>query len=280
MPSAPMSFSAAGPLGRQWLAVACSADLHDAPVAVRLLGTDLVLWRSPRGTVVAAPDRCTHSKRPLSKGTVNDGLLVCAKHGWTFGDEGRCVLKPSGLPITDNAHLKTYPCTERYGLIWLSLAEPDVPVIDLAWDGDERYRRIHSGASVWQCDPIKIIESILAPTNSGFVDVVADLPFSIHGAFKSTDTSEHRRLLTCAPIDARRSLVTTVVWTSSGQHSDDAAIVSEAMADLDELKSTTEAADATSSAAEAAPDDEASYSEWKRRLLAFAGPTHVTDSVP
>jgi nitrite reductase/ring-hydroxylating ferredoxin subunit len=271
MTSAPMSFSAAGPLGRQWLAVACSGDVQDTPVAVRLLASDLVLWRSPSGTVVAAPDRCTHSKRPLSKGAVNDGLLVCAKHGWTFGDEGRCVLKPSGLPITDNAHLKTYPCTERYGVIWVSLAEPDMPVIDLAWAGDERYRRIHSGVSVWQCDPIKVIESVLAQSNFGFVDVVADLPFSIHAAFNSDNTCEHRRLLTCAPIDARTSLVTSVVWTSSGQHSDDAVIVSEAMADLDELKSAAEAAGATSSAAGAAPDDEAGYSDWKRRLLAFAG---------
>lgn len=124
MTSALTVLSAAGPLGHQWFAVARSANVQDAPAAARLLRRDLVLWRSPSGAVVAAPDRCTHSKGDLTKGEVNDGRLVCPKHGWTFGDGGRCVFKPSGLPINDRAHLKIHPCVERYGLVWVSLDNP------------------------------------------------------------------------------------------------------------------------------------------------------------
>ena len=54
-----------------WYAVAESADLGGPPVAVRLLGRDLVLWRSASGDVVAAPDRCPHREAPLSGGTVS-----------------------------------------------------------------------------------------------------------------------------------------------------------------------------------------------------------------
>jgi nitrite reductase/ring-hydroxylating ferredoxin subunit len=272
MTSAVVGFSVAGPFGHQWLPVACSADVQGAPAAVRLMGRNLVLWRSPSGAVVAAPELCTHSKGELTKGEVNDGLLVCPKHGWTFGDEGRCVFKPSGLPINDRAHLKVHSCTERYGLVWVSMNEPTTGVMDLSCDGDEGYRRIHTDVSVWRCNSIQIIETLLAQTDSPFVDVTADLPFVVQGALKSGDGAEHRCLVACAPVDSRTSLVTTVLWTGSSAPSDDAKIVEEVVADLSGVKSAAESEAAPTPTVEIASGDEGTgAADWKRRLLAFVG---------
>ncbi|MGB8386601.1 MAG: Rieske 2Fe-2S domain-containing protein [Mycobacterium sp.] len=268
MTSALVALSATGPLGRQWLPVASSADIQDGPAGVRLLARDLVLWRSPIGAVVAAPNLCTHSKGDLTKGEVNSGRLVCPKHGWTFGDEGRCVFKPSGLPISDKAHLKTHPCTERYGLVWVSLGDPAAPVMDLAWD-DDRYRRIHNGASVWQSNSIQIMETLLAEGDCPYVDVTTEVPFFVRGAFKSDDGATHRRLISCAPVDNRTSLVTSVVWTNRDGRGDDAKIVNEVMADLDEVKSAAEKLAGPASAEIAF--GESRSADWKRRLLTFLG---------
>ncbi len=271
MASAVIGFSATGPFGRQWLPVASSADVQDSPAAARLLGRNVVLWRSPSGAVVAAPDLCTHSKGDLTKGEVNEGLLVCPKHGWTFGDEGRCVFKPSGLPINDKAHLKIHSCTERYGLIWVSLNDPSVPLFDLAWDGDGLHRRIHSGVSVWKSNPIQIVEKLLAQANSPFDDVTADVPFVVQGTFKSDDGALLRRLVSCAPVDSRHSVVATVVWTTNGAHGDDAKVVNEAMTDLDDAQSAAEGETVLSPSIDIASDEEGSSADWKRRLLAFIG---------
>lgn len=270
MTSTVVAFSSTGPFGRQWLPVACSPDVGGGPAAVRLMGRDLVLWRSPDGSVVAAPDKCTHSKGDLTKGEVNDGRLVCPKHGWTFGDGGRCVFKPSGLPINDRAHLKTHSCTERYGLIWVCLGDPTGAVIDLPWDGDERYRRIHTDASVWHSNPIQIIELLLAQSDSPFVDSTADLPFVVQGAFTSDDGAEHRRLVSCTPMDSRTSLVTTIVWTTSDAPGADATIIAEAMADLGRVRPDAESQAAPTPTVEIASGEEDTGSaEWKRRLLVF-----------
>ena len=51
-----------------WYVVARSVDVGHAPIGVRLLGRPVVLYRSPDGTVVAAPDRCPHREAPLSNG--------------------------------------------------------------------------------------------------------------------------------------------------------------------------------------------------------------------
>jgi nitrite reductase/ring-hydroxylating ferredoxin subunit len=265
MTSAVMAFRADGPLSRRWLPVACSADIADGPAAVRLLDRGLVLWRSPSRFVVAAPDKCTHSKGDLTRGEVTDGRLVCPKHGWTFGDEGHCVFKPSGLPIAEKAHLKTHPCTEQYGLVWVSLEEPADPVTDLAWDRDDRYRRIHCAVSVWQSNPVRIIETLLAEANSSFVDVGAEVPFMVRGTLKSADGIAHHRLVACAPVDNRKSLVTSVVWTSSGEP-DDAKIVDEVTADLDRVRAAVESEGGPSTAAE-----HTTAADWKRRLLDFVG---------
>ncbi|UXA06165.1 Rieske 2Fe-2S domain-containing protein [Mycobacterium sp. SMC-2] len=262
--------NADGALARQPFAVACSGDIGDGPAAVRLLGRDLVLWRSPGGNIIAAPDLCTHSRGILSHGQVTEGRLVCPKHGWTFGDEGRCVAKPSNMPITEKAHLKTYPCTERYGLIWVSLGDPAAPVIDIAWDGDERYRRTHTGVSVWRSNPIQIIEALLAEADSPSADITAEVPFCVRETLRPMGGGRHHRLLSCTPIDGRTSLVTSVIWSS--RDDDDTKITDIATADLAELKSVSEAGGMRSPIVEISDQEDTVLTDWKRRLVALVAP--------
>jgi len=69
--------------------VALVDDLGAAPLAVQLLGRDLVLWRDARGGVHAATDRCPHRGAALSMGRVHGDTLECAYHGWRFDGSGR-----------------------------------------------------------------------------------------------------------------------------------------------------------------------------------------------
>jgi phenylpropionate dioxygenase-like ring-hydroxylating dioxygenase large terminal subunit len=147
-----------------WYVVAEGGDLGDAPVAVRLLGEDLVVWRSPDGSVVAAPDRCPHREAPLSLGTIEAGCLVCAYHGWTFGDGGRCVTVPSaapGVPVPPKAHLSAVCAVERYGLVWLCLGRPQRELPHIAEEEDTAYRRINSGVATWRTSATRMTDNFL-----------------------------------------------------------------------------------------------------------------------
>jgi phenylpropionate dioxygenase-like ring-hydroxylating dioxygenase large terminal subunit len=157
-----------------WYVVAEGADVADAPVAVRLLGRDLVLWRSASGCVVAAPDRCPHREAPLSTGSVHDGCLVCPYHGWTFADEGRCVEVPSsgaGRPVPPTAHLPTVRVDERYGLVWLCLGEPVAEIPRMAAEDDPAYRRINSGVAVWSTSATRMTDNFLDISHFPYVHV-------------------------------------------------------------------------------------------------------------
>jgi phenylpropionate dioxygenase-like ring-hydroxylating dioxygenase large terminal subunit len=100
--------------------VAEAAQLHDAPLAVRLMGRDLVLWRDGQGRVQAADDRCLHRGARLSLGRVVRGELQCGYHGWCYASDGRCTRVPA-LPDflpPESLRLSLHAVQERHGLLW------------------------------------------------------------------------------------------------------------------------------------------------------------------
>jgi phenylpropionate dioxygenase-like ring-hydroxylating dioxygenase large terminal subunit len=159
---------------RHWFAIALSSELGVAPVARTLLGRSLVLWRAPDGHVVAAADRCPHREAPLSAGTIIDGVLACAYHGWRFGSAGACVRIPSsaeGSPIPPAAKLAPHHAIERYGLVWVCLGEPQSGVPDIAHDLDPRFRRINNPVDVWRVSATRMTDNFLDITHFPFVHV-------------------------------------------------------------------------------------------------------------
>ncbi len=108
-----------------WHPVATSGEVAGAPVRVHLLDMPVVLFRTPDG-VKAAKDVCMHRGGQLSLGSVCNGLLVCGFHGFEYNGEGTCVGIPAlakGSPIPKKLRLRNFQCRERYGLIWVCLAE-------------------------------------------------------------------------------------------------------------------------------------------------------------
>ncbi len=147
-----------------WYAVARSIDVGAAPQHVKLLNRDVVLYRSPNGAVVAAPDKCPHREAPLSKGTVESGCLACPYHGWTFGDDGKCVDVPSatrGVPAPPRAHLLTYQASEQYGLVFVCVGEPRAPIPTIMQENDPTFRRINTEVDVWHTSATRMVDNFL-----------------------------------------------------------------------------------------------------------------------
>jgi phenylpropionate dioxygenase-like ring-hydroxylating dioxygenase large terminal subunit len=79
-----------------------------APERIDVDGVAVVSWTDAQGCRRAALDRCPHRRAPLSSGTVHDGVLRCAYHGWAYAGDGSCVDIPALGPdarIPARAHL-------------------------------------------------------------------------------------------------------------------------------------------------------------------------------
>ncbi|MFV2040043.1 MAG: Rieske 2Fe-2S domain-containing protein [Acidimicrobiales bacterium] len=151
-------------MSNHWYAVAESFDLSGAATHVQLLGRAYVLWRTPDRSVCAAPDRCPHREAPLSLGSVADGVLTCAYHGWSFGDAGRCVAVPSAdpaNPVPPAAHLRCVHAEERYGLVWICPGTPAGSVPAVPHDTDPAFRRINTGMEVWDVSSTRMTDNFL-----------------------------------------------------------------------------------------------------------------------
>jgi len=158
-------------LVNDWHVVANASDIEEGkPVAVRLLEEDIVLWRVGN-RVHAWRDICLHRGTKLSLGKVENCMLVCPYHGWTYNEDGQCVLFPAHPqqkpPAT--AHANTYQVQEKYGWIWITLGNPlhDIPTFP-QWE-DATFRKIQCGPYSMSANGPRVIENFLDVTHFPFV---------------------------------------------------------------------------------------------------------------
>lgn len=103
-----------------WYVVAMSEELSDRPLARRLHGDPLVVFRGEGGQPAALLDRCAHRNVPLSGGQVVDCRIECPYHGWRYDGEGDCRLIPGlvGKAELPRRAVPRYVTFERDGLVW------------------------------------------------------------------------------------------------------------------------------------------------------------------
>lgn len=110
-----------------WYATAWADDLGlaTAMLARTVAEQPLVLFRTNDGSVKALQDRCAHRFAPLSMGQRTERGIRCGYHGLEFGSSGACIANPHG-PLVQSLKVRSYPATERYGMIWVWLGDPDM----------------------------------------------------------------------------------------------------------------------------------------------------------
>jgi phthalate 4,5-dioxygenase oxygenase subunit len=135
--------TAMGALLRQyWMPVLLCTDLagrDDAPLRVRLLGENLVAFRSPGGEIGLIAEGCPHRGASLALARVETGGLRCIYHGWKFDRAGRCLDMPNeplDRRFTERVRARAYPCRERNGVVWAYLGPRDEPppLPELEWN--------------------------------------------------------------------------------------------------------------------------------------------------
>src|SRR5262245_37952400 len=121
-------------LRRYWQPAALSEELPPggAPLPVRLLGEDLVLFRDEDGRPGLLGLHCAHRGADLSYGRLEDGGLRCLYHGWLYDVTGRCLEQPgepAGSTFCERVRQRAYPCREVGGLILAYLGPGEPPQV-------------------------------------------------------------------------------------------------------------------------------------------------------
>lgn len=155
-----------------WHPVARVEELADGgPVAARLLGEDLVLWRSG-DELLAWRDLCVHRGTRLSLGRVVDGSrLECPYHGWTYGQDGRCVhipAHPEQAPPT-KARAATYRAAVAHGVVWVTLGSGATAIPTFELLADPGHNVLPAGPYRVRASGPRIVENFLDVGHFPFV---------------------------------------------------------------------------------------------------------------
>ena len=116
-----------------WVPAGLSSELPEpegSPLRVRLLGEDLIAYRTAAGAVGLMQNACPHRGASLFYGRNEGEGLRCVYHGWKFDPAGRCVALPSepaDSNFKDKVKAVAYPCVERGGLIWTYMGPRTTP---------------------------------------------------------------------------------------------------------------------------------------------------------
>lgn len=109
-----------------WYPAELSANVKEAPLRLRMLGQDFVLWRDSGGKVHCLSNTCSHRGGSLGDGRLRGDFIQCPYHGWRFDGDGNCRAIPSLGPkpkIPSRTRVDAYPVTERYGLVFCFLGD-------------------------------------------------------------------------------------------------------------------------------------------------------------
>jgi phenylpropionate dioxygenase-like ring-hydroxylating dioxygenase large terminal subunit len=185
----------------EWFLVAWSSEVPlGSTHAMRLLGRDLVLWRSSHG-IHCWLDLCVHRGAKLSLGVIrlpsafdpatrsnqgsipesNSGVdsipksrencLICPYHAWEYAATGDCVHIPAhpGLAPPAKARAQTFQARERHGSIWVCLGEPAGDLPDFPAADADGFRTIPAGPYRFRALGPRVIENALDVAHLGYV---------------------------------------------------------------------------------------------------------------
>ena len=118
-------------LRRYWTPALIAAELPEPdcpPLRVRLLGEDLIAFRTTSGEVGLVANACPHRGASLFFGRNEEDGLRCVYHGWKFDVAGACTDMPSE-PAESNFKNKVrvlaYPTYESGGIVWTYMGPKD-----------------------------------------------------------------------------------------------------------------------------------------------------------
>ena len=115
-----------------WHPVALSEEVAKpdcAPIRLKVMGEDLLLFRDSKGKTGLIEPFCAHRGADLFFGRNEECGIRCIYHGWKYDIHGNCIDMPN-VPKEAAYHgkikIKAYPTQEFADMVWAYMGPPDI----------------------------------------------------------------------------------------------------------------------------------------------------------
>ncbi len=157
---------------RFWQPVELSSELRELPIAVRILGEDLVLFRTKSNGAGLLGRNCCHRGASLEYGIVTEEGISCCYHGWHYGLDGAILETPNDPDSQFKETLRhtAYPVHEYKGILFAYMGPaddvPDFPIMD-TWEDPES--TLVPYCYPYPCNWLQALENTQDPVHSVFL---------------------------------------------------------------------------------------------------------------
>lgn len=111
----------------RWYLACLEEELAERnPLPKKILGRELLVFRTGSGRIGVLEDRCCHRNVNLSLGYVNGERITCAYHGWEYDTDGRCGHIPSlpaDKPVPSVCKIQKYSVRVQYRCVWVFIGD-------------------------------------------------------------------------------------------------------------------------------------------------------------
>ena len=162
-------------LRRYWHPVFISSELHELPIAVKILDEELVLFRDKSNQIGLVHKHCPHRQASLEFGICQDKGISCCYHGWQFDIDGTIIEVPgqpkfSADAIKQKVRLGAYPTHEYKGLIFAYLGPiesmPEFPIYDCF---EFVNMEMVPYKAPFECNWLQVLDAIVDPIHTSFL---------------------------------------------------------------------------------------------------------------
>jgi phenylpropionate dioxygenase-like ring-hydroxylating dioxygenase large terminal subunit len=163
---------------RYWQPVAFTHDVKDLPLKVRILGEDLVLFRTGAGEYGLVEQRCSHRGASLEYGVISERGIRCAYHGFHYAPDGSILETGAGAPLANGGTIchGAYPVHVFHELIFTYMGPPELrppfPMLDLY---DQPHVTVEPGPGrtcELDCNWLQVHENGMDPVHGAFLHVL------------------------------------------------------------------------------------------------------------
>jgi nitrite reductase/ring-hydroxylating ferredoxin subunit len=164
-------------LRRYWHPVALTSEVSEIPREIRILGEDLVIFKTTKENIGLVHKACPHRRASMVYGKTESKGIRCCYHGWLFSPSGEILETPgedpnskSAAKIRDTFKLGAYPVLEFNGLVFSYLGPmdkiPEFPQYDtfeIPGNTSSPYRIDYN------CNWIQVLDAIMDPLHTSFL---------------------------------------------------------------------------------------------------------------
>ena len=156
---------------KDWYVICRKDEIDENKILLKyVFDQEIIIWKK-KERIMAWENLCIHRGSRLSLGSINNGILKCAYHGWEYNQDAQCVKIPSqpDIKIPKKACVKSYKVIEKMNMVWVNLSKDTNDFVNIKEFNESNFNHVASGPYIMNASAPRAIENFLDVAHFPFV---------------------------------------------------------------------------------------------------------------